>query len=52
MSQVQAAHAAGYGDQAHIANEVRALTGQSASQLVGSVANRSTPLPSGSRSVA
>ena len=29
-----------------------ALTGQSASQLVGSAANRSTPLPSGSRNVA
>ena len=35
-----------------IAHEVRALTGQSASQLVGSAANRSTPLPSGSRNVA
>jgi len=52
MSLVQAALAAGYGDQAHFAHEVRALTGQSASQLVGSAANRSTPLPSGSRNVA
>jgi AraC-like DNA-binding protein len=46
---VQAALAAGYGDQAHFAHDVRALTGQTASQLVGSAANRSTPLPSGSR---
>jgi AraC-like DNA-binding protein len=46
---VQAALAAGYGDQAHFAHEVRALSGQTASQLVGSAANRSTPLPSGSR---
>jgi AraC-like DNA-binding protein len=52
MSLVQASLAAGYGDQAHFAHEVRALTGQSASQLVGSAANRSTPLPSGSRRVA
>jgi AraC-like DNA-binding protein len=49
---VQAALSAGYGDQAHFAHEVRALTGQTASQLVGSGANRSTPLPSGSRNVA
>ena len=52
MSLVHAALAAGYADQAHFAHEVRALTGQSASQLVGSAANRSTPLPSGSRNVA
>jgi len=52
MSLVQASLAAGYGDQAHFAHEVRSLTGQSASQLVGSAANRSTPLPSGSRNVA
>ena len=51
-SLVQAAFAAGYADQAHFAHEVRALAGQSASQLVGSAANRSTPLPSGSRNVA
>jgi AraC-like DNA-binding protein len=47
-----AAVTAGYADQAHFAHEVRALTGQTASQLVGSAANRSTPLPSGSRNVA
>jgi AraC-like DNA-binding protein len=52
MSLVQASLAAGYADQAHFSHEVRALTGQSATQLVGSAANRSTPLPSGSRSVA
>jgi AraC-like DNA-binding protein len=52
MSLVRASLAAGYGDQAHFAHEVRALTGQSASQLVGNAANRSTPLPSGSRNVA
>jgi AraC-like DNA-binding protein len=49
---VRAALAAGYADQAHFAHEVRALTGQTASQLVGSAAKRSTPLPSGSRNVA
>ena len=52
ISLVQASLAAGYGDQAHFAHDVRALTGQSASQLVGSAAKRSTPLPSGSRNVA
>jgi AraC-like DNA-binding protein len=52
MSLIQASLAAGYGDQAHFAHEVRSLTGQSASQLVGNAANRSTPLPSGSRNVA
>jgi AraC-like DNA-binding protein len=52
MSLVEASLAAGYGDQAHFAHEVRALTGQTASQLVGRAANRSTPLPSGSRNVA
>ncbi|MBI5087811.1 MAG: helix-turn-helix domain-containing protein [Actinobacteria bacterium] len=52
MTFVDAALAAGYGDQAHFAHEVRALTGRTATQLVGSEANRSTPLPSGSRSVA
>jgi AraC-like DNA-binding protein len=52
MPLVQASLVAGYADQAHFAHEVRALTGQSASQLVGSAANRSTPLPSGSRNVA
>ena len=52
MSLVQASLAVGYSDQAHFAHEVRALTGESASQLVGSAAYRSTPLPSGSRNVA
>jgi AraC-like DNA-binding protein len=52
MSLVDASLAAGYADQAHFAHEVRALTGQSASQLVGNAANKSTPLPFGSRSVA
>ncbi len=52
MSLVQASLAAGYGDQAHFAHEVHALSGQTASQLAGIGANRSTPLPSGSRNVA
>jgi AraC-like DNA-binding protein len=52
MPLVQASLAAGYGDQAHFAHEVRSITGRSATQLVGSAANRSTPLPSGSRNVA
>ena len=52
MSLVQAALAAGYADQAHFAHEASALTGRSATQLVGSTANRSTLLPSGSRNVA
>ncbi len=52
MSLVDAAVAAGYSDQAHFARDVRALTGRTATQLVGSAANRSTPLPSGSRNVA
>lgn len=49
---VSAALDAGYGDQAHFARDVRSLTGQTATQLVGRAANRSTPLPSGSRNVA
>jgi AraC-like DNA-binding protein len=52
MSLVQASLAAGYADQAHFAHEVRALARQSAAQLVARAANRSTPLPSGSRKVA
>ena len=52
MPLVQASLEAGYGDQAHFAHEVRSLTGRSATQLVGNAANRSTPLPSGSRNVA
>lgn len=51
-SLVQAALDAGYSDQAHFAREARSLTRQTASQLIGSAANRSTPLPSGSRNVA
>ena len=46
---------AGYADQAHLARDVRALTGRTMGQLMpgpGSGAKRSTPLPSGSRSVA
>lgn len=49
---VEVAINAGYGDQAHFAHEVRALTGRTATHFVGSGANRSTPLPSGSRNVA
>jgi AraC-like DNA-binding protein len=52
LSLAQTAVAAGYSDQAHFAHETLALTGQTASQLVGRVANKSTPLPSGSRNVA
>jgi len=48
----QVAVAAGYCDHAHFAHEARALTGQTPSQLAGSGANRSTPLPSGSRNIA
>lgn len=46
------AAAAGYSDQAHLAREVRALAGMPLGQLVGSGANRSTLLPSGSRTIA
>jgi AraC-like DNA-binding protein len=49
----------GYADQAHLADDVRALTGTTlgalglgARQLAGSAANRSTTLPSGSRTEA
>jgi AraC-like DNA-binding protein len=49
---VQACIVAGYGDQAHFTHDVRALTGHTPSQLLGRAAKRSTPLPSGSRSVA
>ena len=52
MPLTQVAAAAGYCDQAHFAHEARALTGQTPSQLACSGANRSTPLPSGSRNVA
>jgi AraC-like DNA-binding protein len=49
---------AGYADQAHLSREVKALTGVTLLTLVGydsaagSAANRSTPLPSGSRTIA
>ncbi|GAC1412456.1 MAG: hypothetical protein NVSMB60_34120 [Mycobacterium sp.] len=52
MPLTQVAVDAGYFDHAHFAHEVRALTGQTPSQLARSGANRSTPLPSGSRNVA
>jgi AraC-like DNA-binding protein len=48
----------GYADQAHLADDVRALAGTTLSELglgarqAGNGANRSTPLPSGSRTVA
>lgn len=42
---------AGYADQPHLTREVRALAGVPPGQL-GSAANRSTPLPSGSRTTA
>jgi AraC-like DNA-binding protein len=48
----------GYADQAHLADDVRALAGTTLSELglgsrqVANGANRSTPLPSGSRTVA
>lgn len=46
-----AAARAGYADQAHLARDVRALTGTTLRRVTGySGANRSTPLPSGSRS--
>ena len=50
--------AAGYADQAHLARDVKALTGVTLRGLLGyeapdgSAANRSTPLPSGSRTTA
>ncbi|WP_308258968.1 DUF6597 domain-containing transcriptional factor [Pseudonocardia sp. H11422] len=52
-----AAARAGYADQAHLSREVRALAGVPLGQLLAEAgvvagANRSTPLPSGSRSTA
>jgi AraC-like DNA-binding protein len=52
LALTEVAAAAGYGDHAHFAHEARVLTGQTPSQLAGSAANKSTPVPSGSRSVA
>lgn len=46
----EAAVRAGYTDQPHLSREVRALAGVPLGQLLG--ANRSMPLPSGSRTVA
>jgi AraC-like DNA-binding protein len=49
---------AGYADQAHLARDVKALTGVTLRSLLGyespgaNAANRSTPLPSGSRTTA
>jgi AraC-like DNA-binding protein len=42
----------GYADQPHLSREVRVLAGASPLQLAGGGANRSTPLPSGSRTTA
>ncbi len=58
MPLVDVGVSAGYADQAHLSREVRALTGVSPRSLLaqpspdGSAANRSTPLPSGSRMTA
>ena len=57
MPAAGAAVRAGYSDQPHLAREVRALTGESMSALLGPVtdhdhANKSMPLPSGSSIVA
>jgi AraC-like DNA-binding protein len=54
---VDVAVRAGYADQAHLSREVKALTGVTLRALVGydsvgSDANKSTPLPSGSRTTA
>ena len=47
-----AAASAGYADQSHLARDVKALAGVPLGQLVSDAANRSTPLPSGSSTVA
>jgi AraC-like DNA-binding protein len=58
LSLVDVGVRAGYSDQAHLSRDVRALTGVSPRTLLaqspsdGSAANRSTPLPSGSRTTA
>jgi AraC-like DNA-binding protein len=51
VAPAEVAAVAGYADQPHLSREVRALAGVSPRQLA-SGANRSTPLPSGSRTVA
>jgi AraC-like DNA-binding protein len=51
VSPAEVAAASGYADQPHLSRETRALAGASPGQLA-SGANRSTPLPSGSRSTA
>ncbi|GEL19666.1 hypothetical protein [Pseudonocardia asaccharolytica] len=49
----EAAARTGYADQPHLSREVRALAGVPLGQLLaGSGANRATPLPSGSRTMA
>jgi AraC-like DNA-binding protein len=47
-----AALESGYADQPHLTREVRRLTGLTPAQLLGSGANRSTGLPSGSWTIA
>jgi AraC-like DNA-binding protein len=51
VSPAEAAAVSGYADQPHLSRETRSLAGVSPGQLA-SGANRSTPLPSGSRSTA
>jgi AraC-like DNA-binding protein len=51
VAPAEAAAVSGYADQPHLSRETRALAGVSPGQLA-SGANRSTPLPSGSRTVA
>jgi AraC-like DNA-binding protein len=59
VSLATVAASCGYADQAHLADDVRALAGTTLGQLGlgtrpqdGSAANRSTELPSGSRTLA
>ena len=51
VSPAEVAAAAGYADQPHLSRETRALAGASPGQLAGG-AKRSTPLPSGSSTMA
>ena len=48
----EAAARTGYADQPHLSRDVRAFAGAAPGQLAGSGANRSTPVPSGSWTVA